>query len=203
MNIGYPQYRCTTCSTFKFPCLIHACQKQIENVCIRMVSSLLKAYIRPAMHMPRNQSRCIWQPLQTSDCLDVYEKDQYPGVFTIQPPQSQRPFKVYCDSGWAVIQRRTNGIMSFSTPFRSVLYAYALIVQDVRLCAYNNIIIFCYLHSCHGFYFCTKNLKQEAYRHWRSPEYPIYEVKILTRLSSDCYPCLLLFNVLKLKKKNS
>lgn len=52
------------------------------------------------------------------DCLDVYEKDQYPGVFTIQPPQSQRPFKVYCDSGWAVIQRRTNGAMSFSTPFR-------------------------------------------------------------------------------------
>lgn len=105
--------------------------------------------------------------------------------------------------------------MSFSTPFRSVLQKsvaevyivntctriYALIVQDVRLCAYNNIIIFCYLHSCHGFYFCTKNLKQEAYRHWRSPEYPIYEVKILTRLSSDCYPCLLLFNVLKLKKK--
>ncbi|XP_062611703.1 angiopoietin-related protein 7-like [Saccostrea cucullata] len=52
------------------------------------------------------------------DCLDVYSNVPTPGVYTIHPPQSPHPFPVYCDQGWTVIQRRTEGRIPFSSPYR-------------------------------------------------------------------------------------
>ncbi|XP_061185462.1 angiopoietin-related protein 7-like [Saccostrea echinata] len=59
-------------------------------------------------------------PLTTilHDCLDIYSEVQSPGVYTIQPPQSPHPFPVYCDQGWTVIQRRIEGRIPFSSPYR-------------------------------------------------------------------------------------
>ncbi|KAK3104708.1 hypothetical protein FSP39_008344 [Pinctada imbricata] len=52
------------------------------------------------------------------DCLELYVSNINPGVYTIQPDQSPSAFQVYCDKGWTVIQRRIDGGVKFSTPYK-------------------------------------------------------------------------------------